>query len=255
MPIIASLFRKLLPPDSQPADGATTTTAAPSAATAAVSSPPATHFPPAEQKQSISAAVATLQRSQAQQQQQQQQQLQQGPRDSSIFSSRSLKQLGLFLAGASFLALSTTLTRRAVVRRQLAAQLKFYSPSSTGQTSLSGGASAEAAAASATKEEAPHGSFIALEALNLATLNVVSFFIMLTGGVAWSLDISNMDDLRALAQRYTRGQTLDGSPAGGGMTDEEAEREVEEWVAKVLKKSDGTLIGGSKKASGEDAKK
>lgn len=207
----------------------------------AVSALPPSQSPPVAPRQTTTAAVVALQQAPP-------------PHDSSIFSSRSLKQLGLFFAGATFLALSTTLTRRSVARKQLAAQLKFYSPSSTGQTSLSGGASAEAAAASATKEEAPHGSFMAVEALNLATLNVISFFVMLTGGVSWSLDLSSMDDLRALARRYTRGQGMDGS-TGGGLTDEEAEREVEEWVAKILKKSDGSLMGGSKKEGEEGAKK
>lgn len=69
-------------------------------------------------------------------------------------------------------------------------------------------------------------SLIALEALNLATLNVMGFGIMITGGLAWAFDISSIDDLRRMARRHI------GPP--GGQTDEEAEREVEEWVAKVL---------------------
>ncbi|KIH94648.1 hypothetical protein SPBR_06176 [Sporothrix brasiliensis 5110] len=243
MTIIASLIGKLLPPDLKSPDAAATT---PPAAKATASPAPASSLPEAP-RQTPTTAVSALQS------QQQPQSL--PPHDHSMFSSRSLKQLGLFFAGATFFALSTTLTRRTVARKQLAAQLKFYSPSGSGQTSLGNGAAAEAAAASATKEEAPHGSFMALEALNLATLNVMSFFLMLTGGMSWALDLSSMDDVRALARRYTRGQNLDGTMSGGGMTDEEAEREVEEWVAKILKKSDGTLIGSSKKGSGEDSKK
>jgi len=69
-------------------------------------------------------------------------------------------------------------------------------------------------------------SLIALEALNLATLNVFGFGIMLTGGLAWAFDISNAEDLRRRARGHM-GET-------GATTDEEAEREMEEWVAKVL---------------------
>jgi hypothetical protein len=69
-------------------------------------------------------------------------------------------------------------------------------------------------------------SLIALEALNLATLNVFGFGIMLTGGLAWAFDISNVEDLRRRARGHM-GET-------GAATDEEAEREMEEWVAKVL---------------------
>lgn len=69
-------------------------------------------------------------------------------------------------------------------------------------------------------------SLIALEALNLATLNVFGFGIMLTGGMSWAFDISSVDDLRRMARRHL-GPT-------GGQTDEDAERQIEEWVAKVL---------------------
>ncbi|KAJ8125645.1 hypothetical protein O1611_g7991 [Lasiodiplodia mahajangana] len=69
-------------------------------------------------------------------------------------------------------------------------------------------------------------SLIALEALNLATLNVVGFAIMMIGGVSWAFDISNIDDLRRMARKHI-------GPSGG-RTDEEAEQEIEEWVAKVL---------------------
>ncbi|OAA62433.1 hypothetical protein SPI_03973 [Niveomyces insectorum RCEF 264] len=118
-------------------------------------------------------------------------------------------------------------------------------------------AAAEAAAATAAKEEAPHGSLMAVEALNLATLNVVSFFVMLTGGVSWALDLSSLDDVRRRAQFYMRGTPLDGSggPSKPGMSDEEAEREVEEWMARVLARKDVRLLGsgGGKTKASEDA--
>ncbi len=172
---------------------------------------------------------------------------------SSSSTTRSIKQLGLFFAGAGFLVLSTTLTRRSVARKQLAAQLKFYSPSGTGTLNLgeraaaaegaaatgSGSSASEAAAAQATREDAPHGSFLAAEALNLATLNVVSFFMMITGGVAWALDLSSVGDLRTRVQQYTRGPALDGSTGTTRLTDEEADREVEEWAARILNRRKG----------------
>ncbi|WYZ39184.1 hypothetical protein EsH8_III_001098 [Colletotrichum jinshuiense] len=139
---------------------------------------------------------------------------------SSLFASRAGKQLGLFFAGAGFFLFSTMITRRAVTRKQLAAFPKFYQPSHS----------------PAGKQGNPEGSLIALEALNLATLNVVSFAIMMTGGTAWAFDISSVQDLRYMARRSIQG--------AAGQTDEAAEREFEEWAAKVL-----TKFG---KAPGED---
>ncbi|KAI0838186.1 hypothetical protein F5Y06DRAFT_52023 [Hypoxylon sp. FL0890] len=126
-----------------------------------------------------------------------------------ILSQRSLKQLGLFFAGAGFLALSTLVTRRAVARKHSMTMPQFFHQSNRPVTKLDS-----------------DSSLIALEALNLATLNVMGFGIMVTGGLSWAFDISSVDDLRRMAQRHI-GPT-------GGRTDEEAEREIEEWVAKVL---------------------
>ncbi|KAG7139909.1 hypothetical protein HYQ45_003240 [Verticillium longisporum] len=132
--------------------------------------------------------------------------------DNGPFSPRGLKQLGLFFAGASFLVCSTLITKRAVTRKKLAAFPKFYQPSH----------------AAAGKQENPEGSLIALEALNLATLNVFSFGVMTTGGIAWAFDVSSVDDLREKARRTIRGEA--------GKTDEAAEREFEEWATRVLTK-------------------
>ncbi|KAF2962718.1 hypothetical protein GQX73_g10857 [Xylaria multiplex] len=127
----------------------------------------------------------------------------------SILSQRSLKQLGLFFAGAGFLSLATLITRRSVARKHMATLPKFYTQSNRPVNKIGS-----------------DSSLIALEALNLATLNVVGFAIMMTGGLSWAFDISNIDDLRKKARKHI-------GPSGG-RTDEEAEREVEEWVAKVL---------------------
>ena len=130
---------------------------------------------------------------------------------SPLLSRRSMNQLGFFFAGAGFLAFSTLITHRSITRKQIAALPKFYQPSHRSP---------------AARDKNPEGSMIAVEALNLATLNVIAFGIMAAGGVSWAFDISSIDDLRAMARRNI------GPP--GGRTDEEAEREVEEWMAKVL---------------------
>ncbi|KAI5922309.1 hypothetical protein F4810DRAFT_291794 [Camillea tinctor] len=138
--------------------------------------------------------------------------LDQEPPRPSVFSQRSLKQLSIFFAGAGFLSLSTLITRRAIVRKRIATIPKFYTQSNMPVHKMDS-----------------DGPFMAMEALNLATLNIVSFAIMATGGVGWAFDISNIDDLRRKARRHI-------GPAGG-KTDEEAEREIEEWVAKVILRS------------------
>ncbi|RYP69981.1 hypothetical protein DL771_005772 [Monosporascus sp. 5C6A] len=127
----------------------------------------------------------------------------------SIFSQRSMKQLGLFVAGAGFLSLSVLATRRAIARKRLATIPKFYHPSNRPVNTTNS-----------------DSSLIALEALNLATLNVMGFGIMCTGGIAWAFDISSLDDLRSMARGHI-------GPSGSHI-DEEAEREVAEWIAKVL---------------------
>lgn len=131
----------------------------------------------------------------------------------SVLSQRSLKQLGLFFAGAGFLSLATMITRRSVGRKTLATLPKFYVQSNRPVGKIDS-----------------DGSLIALEALNLATLNVIGFAVMMTGGISWAFDISSIDDLRRMARKQI-------GPSGG-RTDEEAEQEIEEWVAKVLLRKD-----------------
>ncbi|KAI1185328.1 hypothetical protein F5B17DRAFT_40028 [Nemania serpens] len=131
----------------------------------------------------------------------------------SILSQRSLKQLGLFFAGAGFLTLATLITRRSVARKHRVTMPKFYIQSNRPVNKVDS-----------------DGPLIALEALNLATLNVLGFAVMMTGGVSWAFDISSIDDLRRMARKQI-------GPSGG-RTDEEVEREIEEWVAKVLLRKD-----------------
>ncbi|EGS22820.1 uncharacterized protein CTHT_0012960 [Thermochaetoides thermophila DSM 1495] len=137
------------------------------------------------------------------------------PRDEypPVFSQRSLRQLSLFLGGAGFLYCSVFLTRRAIMRHRIASQLKFFQPNWTrGHTS-----------ANPPKRGDP---LVAVEALNLATLNTVSFAIMMAGGISWAFNISSLEDLREITRRSLGG--------AAGMTDMEAEKEVAAWVAKTL---------------------
>lgn len=124
-----------------------------------------------------------------------------------------MKQLGLFFAGAGFFTFSMLVTRRSVARKVTASLPKFYQPS-------------HKAPSRGAKD--PKDSLIAFEALNLATLNVLSFAMMATGGAAWAFDISSVEDLRAMARSKIG--------LAAGEIDEEAEREVEEFVSKLLKK-------------------
>lgn len=128
---------------------------------------------------------------------------------SHYFSERSIRQLGLFLGGAGFFYWSVLITRRAVVRHQLAARLKFYQPNQFAWRS---------------KADMPKKDpLVAVEALNLATLNTLTFAVMAVGGASWALDISSREDLTRIARRrIERG--------GGGAVDENGEREVAEWM-------------------------
>jgi len=130
-----------------------------------------------------------------------------------------MRQLGLFFAGAGFLAASMVVTRRAVTRKKLATFPKFYHQSHRDQPPSG-------------KEGNP---LLAVEALFLATLNTASFFMMLSGGAAWALDISSLDDLRRMARRKIASPETPGPPAAE--SDVAMERDIEDWAAKVLGKT------------------
>lgn len=127
----------------------------------------------------------------------------------SITSPRALKQLTLFLAGSTFFALSSLITRRAVVRRYAATVPRFYAPSNRAT-------------------QAVNGHLEAFEALNLATINVMSFMVMLAGGTFWAFDISSMDDLRRKLRRKDKGEL------GVARGEKGAEEEWEKWLAETL---------------------
>ncbi|KAE8355147.1 hypothetical protein BDV28DRAFT_58237 [Aspergillus coremiiformis] len=116
----------------------------------------------------------------------------------------------LLLGGLTFFAFSLWTTRRALNRRYLASVPPFYSSAVYHKPDVSGGAEA-------------------FEALNLATLNVLSAGMAATGGVLFALDINGVDDLRRFVRRGFHSD-------GGDVTkvDKELEDEVEAWVGSVL---------------------
>jgi len=73
----------------------------------------------------------------------------------------------------------------------------------------------------------------AFEALNIATVNVLSISMMLSGGLLYAFDISSVDDMRR-AVRSRIG--VDGNRTDGMRTDQDVEEEIEEWFATVLER-------------------
>jgi hypothetical protein len=71
----------------------------------------------------------------------------------------------------------------------------------------------------------------AVEALNIATVNVLSLAMMSTGGMMWYFDINGMDDAR---RKLRGGLGVDGT----GRDEKQAEEEFEEWMATVLSRKE-----------------
>lgn len=138
---------------------------------------------------------------------------------------RSAKQLSLFFAGATFLTASVLVSRRAVNRKMVASYPKLFQQSHHGPRPPPRG-----------PKEKGDDQLVAVEALGLATLNVMSFGVMLTGGLMFAFDISNVDELRSKARSSLYGPN--------GVVDEAAEQQVEDWIADVLSKRDGKSEGG-----------
>lgn len=144
-------------------------------------------------------------------------------RSRSFTSRRALNQLGFLAAGSAFLLASIAVSRRSILRKSIASVPKTFQPNIRAPArpgdGLRGGSS----------EAKPEVSVDAAEALGLATLNVLSFGIFAAGGVAFACDLSSVDDLKQYSRRKMYGS--EGEP------DEEAEKELAEWVAGVLGKA------------------
>ncbi len=129
-----------------------------------------------------------------------------------IQTNRPNRSAVIFGAGALFCAFSLVITRRAFARKRFASNLAFYNNAPAHQ------------ADQATKV---NGAVEAMEALSLATLNVLSVSMMATGGAMWYMNINSLAD----ARRTIRGGLgVDGS----GRSEKDAEEDFEEWLATTL---------------------
>ncbi|KIW35052.1 uncharacterized protein PV07_01778 [Cladophialophora immunda] len=118
----------------------------------------------------------------------------------------------IFGAGAAFFAFSLLVTRRSLARKRLASNPAFY---------------ANAPGHQAEQAKKVNGTMEAVEALNIATINVLSLSMMVTGGALWYLDINSLAEAR---RKLRGGLGVDGT----GKSEKEAEEEFEEWMATVL---------------------
>lgn len=151
---------------------------------------------------------------------------------------RHAKQFGLFMAGAGFLAASVAVTRRAVLRQRAGMLPAFY---------ISNRAP--------IKVTHSDRQLLAAHALGLASLNVMSFGIMLVGGISWGFDISSIEELRR------RTKTALDRPSGYSPEEEkEAEEEMEKAMEGLMArlgmkmpevKEGGQEEGGLPKEDGE----
>jgi hypothetical protein len=122
---------------------------------------------------------------------------------------RSRKQLSIFVAGATLLTFSTIITRRSLLARRKATYPSFWRQSN------------------APLKQSFSGAMEAFQALQLASLNVGSSMLMVTGGLLWAFDISSIEELR---RKIRGGLGVDGSGRGESAVEEE----FEEWMAKTL---------------------
>lgn len=135
-----------------------------------------------------------------------------------IFSSRSLRQFGLYTAGAGLFAASMMITRRSIVRKYYRDIPKFFTSSYPANVEV-------------------NGALDALEALNLATINICSVALMMTGGMLWAFDISSLDDVKKRRQLNALRQV---DPA---RRDELSEKVIEDWLTSLFERKEFKALG------------
>jgi hypothetical protein len=91
---------------------------------------------------------------------------------------RERKQLTIFFAGCGFSLISALIARRGVIRRVNWARPTFFRQNHM------------------HPEQKINGALEAMEAFSVATVNVFSWSILLTGGVMWATDTANIDEMR-----------------------------------------------------------
>ncbi|KAM5346834.1 hypothetical protein ACJ41O_009839 [Fusarium nematophilum] len=121
---------------------------------------------------------------------------------------RQFKQLGLFFAGAGFLAASVAISRRSVLRRRLDSFPKFYSSNRQ-----------------PVRFDSADRSLLAVQALGLATLNVTSFAVMLIGGISWGFDLCSIQELQERSRAAIRRP---------GLVNPEDEKALEEMMDDLM---------------------
>ncbi|KAI6247305.1 hypothetical protein HI914_04207 [Erysiphe necator] len=134
------------------------------------------------------------------------------------FFSRSLRQFSIFAAGAGLFAVSMAITRRSIVRKYHKDIPKFFNSSYPRNIEI-------------------NGAMDALEALNLATLNICSVALMTTGGMLWALDISSLDDVKKRRYINTTKQT---DPT---QKDVLSEQVIEDWLTSLFERKEFKALG------------
>lgn len=72
----------------------------------------------------------------------------------------------------------------------------------------------------------------------IATLNVFSVGVMVSGGLSWAFDISALDDMRTKVRTNMGVDPI--------RKDEDAEKEIEEWFATVLARKEFKALRAEK---------
>jgi hypothetical protein len=108
------------------------------------------------------------------------------------------------------MAASVAVARRSVLRRRLESLPRFYFSNRTHPRTI---------------DSADRG-LLAAQALGLATLNVMSFGVMLVGGLSWAFDLSSVAELRHRTRAVLE--------RNSGDVDSDQERELEEMMDSLL---------------------
>ena len=133
----------------------------------------------------------------------------------------------VFAAGAAFFGFSVLVTRRAIARRHraLVAETLYAEKVAKGET--------------VSTPPPVNSTLEAIEALNVATINVLSIAMMATSGVLWYLDINSMDEARFKMRRAMGVDVY-------AKTEDEANEEIEEWIASTLARKEQKELAKSK---------
>ncbi|KFH43555.1 hypothetical protein ACRE_056730 [Hapsidospora chrysogenum ATCC 11550] len=129
--------------------------------------------------------------------------------------SRHLRQVGFCLAGAGFLAASIAVSRRSVLRLRASTYPPFYTSNRN----------------PASKLDSQDRALIAVRAFGLATLNVMSFGVMLVGGISWAFDLSSVAELRERTKA-----SLERSSGLSTEDEEKVEKELEKLLGPLYSK-------------------